>query len=409
MDSFSVNSAKKFTSSFPGYWPEVDPENWKDWKWQLKNRVTTLSQLERYLKLSAEERSGVLLSGNKLALAVSPHFFNLIEKDNPDCPIRRQVIPRMEESRLSPYEMSDPCGEDAHMPVPGLVHRYPDRVLFLVTDRCASYCRYCTRSRVVSGVGEQELHTNFEEAFQYLEQHTEVRDVLLSGGDALLFSDNKLEYLLSRLHSIAHIEFIRIGTRVPIFLPQRITPELCRMLQKFHPLWMSIHVNHPRELTLEVKEGLERLSNHGIPLGNQSVLLAGVNDDLETMKALVQKLLMCRVRPYYIYQCDLIRGSTHLRTPIWKGLEIIEGLRGHTTGYAVPQYVIDAPGGGGKVPINPGYILYHDQEKIVIRNYEGKIFEYPEIYPASEPQTAANPSKTEDATPCTDSNCCCGK
>ena len=259
--------------------------------------------------------------------------------------------------------MADPCGEDSHMPVPGLVHRYPDRVLFLVTDRCASYCRYCTRSRVVSGVGEQELHTDFEEAFRYLEEHTEVRDVLLSGGDALLFSDDKLEKILSRLRAIPHIEFLRIGTRVPIFLPQRITPELCAMLQKYHPLWMSVHVNHPRELTIEVKEALERLANHGIPLGNQSVLLKGVNDDLETMKTLVHKLLMCRVRPYYIYQCDLINGSAHLRTSVAKGIEIIEGLRGHTTGYAVPQFVIDAPGGGGKVPINPGYVLVSRQRE----------------------------------------------
>ncbi len=320
----------------------------------------------------------MLLSGDKLALAVTPHFFNLIPPDkNPDDPIRRQVIPRIEETWSSPYDMADPCGEDSHMPVPGLVHRYPDRVLFLVTDRCASYCRYCTRSRVVSGVGEQELHTDFEEAFRYLEQHTEVSDVLLSGGDALIFSDDKLDKLLTRLRAIKHIEFLRIGTRVPIFLPQRITPELCAILAKHHPLWMSVHVNHPRELTIEVKEALERLANAGIPLGNQSVLLAGVNDDLETMKTLVHKLLMCRVRPYYIYQCDLINGSSHLRTSVAKGIEIIEGLRGHTTGYAVPQFVIDAPGGGGKVPINPGYILYHDNEKIVIRNYEGKIFEYP--------------------------------
>jgi lysine 2,3-aminomutase len=288
------------------------------------------------------------------------------------------VIPRIEETWTSPYDMADPCGEDSHMPVPGLVHRYPDRVLFLVTDRCASYCRYCTRSRVVSGVGEQELHTEFEAAFSYLEEHTEVRDVLLSGGDALLFSDARLEKILQRLRAIPHIEFLRIGTRVPIFLPQRITPELCAMLQKYHPLWMSIHVNHPRELTAEVRAGLERLANHGIPLGNQSVLLAGVNDNLKIMKTLVHKLLMCRVRPYYVYQCDLINGSSHLRASVAKGIEIIEGLRGHTTGYAVPQFVIDAPGGGGKVPINPGYVLYHDHEKIVIRNYEGKIFEYPE-------------------------------
>jgi lysine 2,3-aminomutase len=350
MNTFASENGdrKDFVSHVPGYWPDVAPELWNDWKWQLKNRVTSLAQLEKHLELSAEERSGVLLSGDKLALAVTPHFFNLLPANNPDDPIRRQVVPRIEETWASPYDMADPCGEDSHMAVPGLVHRYPDRVLFLVTDRCASYCRYCTRSRVVSGVGEQELHTNFEEAFRYLETHTEVRDVLLSGGDAL------------------------------IFLPQRITPELCAMLAKYHPVWMSVHVNHPRELTAEVRHALERLANAGIPLGNQSVLLAGVNDDVEIMKTLVHKLLMCRVRPYYIYQCDLINGSSHLRTSVAKGIEIIEGLRGHTTGYAVPQFVIDAPGGGGKVPINPSYILYHDNEKIVIRNYEGKIFEYPE-------------------------------
>lgn len=369
---------ERFRSHAPGYWPEASAEQWSDWRWQLKNRVTTLAGLDQRLTLTTEERAGVLLAGNKLALAVTPHYFNLIEKDNPACPIRRQVIPRVEEGWDSPYDMADPCGEDAAMPVPGLVHRYPDRVLFLVTDRCASYCRYCTRSRVVSGVGEQELHTDFEEAYAYLEKHTEIRDVLLSGGDALLLSDDKLERILSRLRSIPHIEFLRIGTRVPIFLPQRITPELCAMLRKYHPLWMSVHVNHPRELTVEVRDALGRLADSGIPLGNQSVLLAGVNDNAAVMKELVQKLLLCRVRPYYLYQCDLIRGSSHLRTSVAKGIEIIEALRGHTTGYAVPQFVIDAPGGGGKVPVNPGYVLYHDREKVVIRNFEGRIFEYPE-------------------------------
>jgi lysine 2,3-aminomutase len=378
MQSSVETALQRFISHAPGFWPDVEPSLWNDWKWQLKNRVTSLAQLEQKISLSPEERAGVILSGSKLALAITPHFFNLIDPDDPNCPIRRQVIPLPGEANVTAAEMADPCGEDSHMPVPGLVHRYPDRVLFLVTDRCASYCRYCTRSRVVSGAGEQELHTNFEEVYRYLEQHSEVRDVLISGGDALLFSDDKLRGILSRLRSIEHIEFLRIGTRVPIFLPQRITPELCRMLQEFHPLWMSVHVNHPRELTTEVKAALERLANHGIPLGNQSVLLKGVNDDPIVMKALVQKLLRCRVRPYYLYQCDLIQGSSHLRTSVAKGLEIIESLRGHTSGYAVPQFVIDAPGGGGKVPINPSYVLYHDHEKIVIRNYEGKIFEYPE-------------------------------
>lgn len=375
----SSDNEKKFVSHAPGFWPEIDPPHWNDWRWQLKNRITTLEQLERHLTLTPEERAGIILSAHKLAMAITPHYFNLIEKENPEGAIRRQVIPRIEEGTTAPSEMADPCGEDTHMPTPGLVHRYPDRVLFLVTDRCASYCRYCTRSRVVSGAGEQELHTDFENAIAYLEKHTEVRDVLLSGGDPLLFSDDKLEKILSRIRAIPHIEFLRIGTRVPIFLPQRITTELCQMLQKYHPLWMSIHTNHPRELTLEVREGLERLANHGLPLGNQSVLLRHVNDSVPVMKALVQKLLQCRVRPYYLYQCDLIQGSAHLRTSVAKGIEIIEGLRGLTTGYAIPQFVIDAPGGGGKVPVNPNYVLSHDDQKVVLRNYEGRTFEYPEI------------------------------
>ena len=371
---------KEFTSFAPGYWAgkNISPQDWNSAAWQLRNRVTTLAQLEEHLTLSDEERAGVLLSGNKLAMAITPHYFNLIHAHDPSCPIRRQVIPRIEETWDDPDEMSDPCGEDSHMPVPGLVHRYPDRVLFLVTDRCASYCRYCTRSRVVSGVGEQELHTEFEAAFRYLEKHTEVRDVLLSGGDPLLFSDAKLDALLTRLRSIKHIEFIRLGTRVPIFVPQRITPELCRMLQKHHPLWMSIHTNHPRELTTEVRDALGLLANHGVPLGNQSVLLRGVNDDATVMKSLLHKLLICRVRPYYLYQCDLIQGSSHLRTSVTEGVEIIEQLRGHTTGYAVPQFVIDGPGGGGKIPVNPDYVLLRDEQRVLLRNYEGKTFEYPE-------------------------------
>ena len=376
--------SKDFISHAPGYWAADPPKDWGSHTWQLKNRVNSLSQIEEHLTLCEEERSGILLSGTKLALSVTPHFFNLIDEADPEDPIRRQIIPRIEETLYAETDMADPCGEDSHMPVPGLVHRYPDRVLFLVTDRCAAYCRYCTRSRVVSGAGEQELEIDFEAAFRYLEAHTEIRDVLLSGGDPLLFSDQKLEKILSRLRSIPHIEFLRIGSRVPIFLPQRITPEFCQMLQKYHPLFLSIHVNHPRELTIEVKEALERLANHGVPMGNQSVLLRGVNDDVETMRVLVHKLLMCRVRPYYLYQCDLIQGSSHLRAPVSKGIELIEGLRGHTTGYAIPQFVIDAPGGGGKVPVNPDYVIHRDDERVVLRNYEGKTFEY------TEPQIPTN-------------------
>ena len=369
-----------FTSSAPGYWANenIPHEDWNSAKWQLKNRVSSLADIEKHLTLCEEERAGILLTGTKLATAITPHYFNLIHPTDPDCPIRRQVIPRIEETHTDPSEMADPCGEDSHMPVPGLVHRYPDRVLFLVTDRCASYCRYCTRSRVVSGVSDQKLETQWEMAIDYLKRTPQVRDVLLSGGDPLLFSDAKLEKLLTKLHAIPHIQFIRIGSRIPIFLPQRITPELCTMLRKFHPLFISIHTNHPKELTTEVHEALGRLADAGVMMGNQSVLLDKVNDSVEVQKELVQKLLMCRVRPYYLYQGDLIKGTAHLRTSISKGIEIIEGLRGHTSGYAIPQYVIDAPGGGGKIPINPEYIVESNEERTVLRNYEGKEFVYSE-------------------------------
>ncbi len=369
----------RFPAVGKGLWAHVSDADWNDWRWQLRHRITSLAALEAVLPLTPAERAGVAQAGHHLALAITPYFFNLIDRDDPDCPIRRQVVPRVEEMTTAPWEMTDPCGEDEHMPVPGLVHRYPDRVLFLVTDRCAAYCRYCTRSRVVSGAGEQHLETNFQEAIQYIREHREVRDVLLSGGDPLLFSDERLEDLLSRLRAIPHVEFLRIGTRIPIFLPQRITPELGAMLRKYHPLWMSIHTNHPREATHDVKEACGRLADAGIPLGNQTVLLRGVNDDAVVMKELMHKLLMMRVRPYYIYQCDLVRGTHHLRTSVRKGLEVMEALRGHTTGYAVPQYVIDAPGGGGKVPIAPDYVLAHDRQRVIIRNYEGNVFEYPDF------------------------------
>lgn len=328
--------------------------------------------------LTPEETAGAQLANQKLALAITPYFFNLIDPGDEECPIRRQVIPRVEETHTASWEMTDPCGEDSHSPVPGLVHRYPDRVLFLVTDRCAAYCRYCTRSRLVSNASGYDFHPDFERQINYIEQHPEVRDVLLSGGDPLLFSDDKLGYLLGRLRAIPHVEFLRIGTRIPVFLPQRITPALCDLLRRFHPLFISVHSNHPRELTTEVRDALGRLADAGIPLGNQSVLLKNVNDSPEIMKAHVQKLLLCRVKPYYVYQCDLIAGSAHLRASVRTGLHIMQQLRGHTTGYAVPQYVIDAPGGGGKVPVNPDYVLAHNDERVLIRNYEGNLYEYPE-------------------------------
>lgn len=360
-----------------GLWQHIPESDWRDWTWQLKNRITTVEQLERLMTLTPEEKAGCLFASHKLALAITPYFFNLIDRDDPNCPIRKQVIPRIDESITSQEEMLDSLGEDEHSPVPGLVHRYPDRVLFLVTDRCASYCRYCTRSRLVSNAQDYNFHPEYEQGLRYIEAHPEIRDVLLSGGDPLLLSDKKLDHLLGRLRAIKHVEFIRIGSRIPVFLPQRITPELCEVFKKHGPIWMSIHVNHPREATQELKDACERLAFAGVPLGNQSVLLRGVNDDADVMKALVHRLLRMRVRPYYIYQMDLITGGAHFKADVRKGIEIIQALRGHTTGYAVPQYVIDAPGGGGKVPINPEYLEKITDDEVVFHNFEGRQFRYP--------------------------------
>lgn len=373
--SYSEDRAAWFEGQ--GLWQHVPESEWRDWTWQLKHRITTVDQLERLMTLTPEEKAGCLFASHKLALAITPYFFNLIDRDDPNCPIRKQVIPRIDESITSQEEMLDSLGEDEHSPVPGLVHRYPDRVLFLVTDRCASYCRYCTRSRLVSNAQDYNFHPEYEQGLRYIEAHPEVRDVLLSGGDPLLLSDKKLDHLLGRLRAIKHVEFIRIGSRIPVFLPQRITPELCEIFKKHGPIWMSIHVNHPREATQELKDACERLAFAGVPLGNQSVLLRGVNDDPEVMKALVHRLLRMRVRPYYLYQMDLITGGAHFKADVRKGLEIIRALRGHTTGYAVPQYVIDSPGGGGKVPINPDYVEQITDDEVVFRNFEGRQFRYP--------------------------------
>lgn len=360
-----------------GLWHDVSPEQWTDWTWQLKHRLTSLEDIEKHMRLTPAERAGCMFARDRLSVAITPYFFNLIDKENPDCPIRRQVIPREDEAHAAPEERTDPVGEEDTMPVEGLVHRYPDRVLFLVTDRCAAYCRYCTRSRLVSNAQDYNFHPEFERGLNYIEKHPEVRDVLLSGGDPLLLSDAKIDYLLGRLRAIPHVEFIRIGSRIPVFLPQRITPALCEIFKKHGPIWMSIHVNHPRECTPELFAATERLAFAGVPLGNQSVLLRGVNDNLETMKQLVHRLLMMRVRPYYLYACDLITGTSHLRAPVQTGIDIIQGLRGHTTGYAVPQFVIDAPGGGGKIPVNPNYVEAVEENRIVMRNFRGKRYTYP--------------------------------
>jgi lysine 2,3-aminomutase len=370
-----------------GLWADVPAEEWNDWTWQLRNRLTSVDQIERHLSLTADERAGCAFADKKLALAITPHFFNLIDRDDPNCPIRKQVIPSGMEMLVSEEEMLDSLGEDSHSPVPGLIHRYPDRVLLLVTDRCAAYCRYCTRSRLVSNAQDYNFHPELEQALRYLERHEEVRDVLISGGDPLLLSDKKIDQLLSRLRAIPHIEFIRIGSRIPVFLPQRVTPGLCEIFKRHGPIWMSIHVNHPRECTAELKDACERLSLAGVPLGNQSVLLRGINDDPDVMKALMHRLLRMRVRPYYLYQMDLITGGSHFKVDVLKGLEIIRSLRGHTTGYAVPQYVIDAPGGGGKVPLNPDYVEEVTDEGILMRNYEGRLYRYPLTETIRVPQT----------------------
>lgn len=360
-----------------GHWSHVPAADWTSWKWQLKNRITKLEQLEQYFELSADERAGCLFANKKLALAITPYFLNLIDPNDPEDPIRKQVVPRAGETETAPEELLDPVGEENTKPVEGIVHRYPDRVLFLVTDRCAAYCRYCTRSRLVSNAQDYNFHPEFNSGLEYIRAHPEIRDVLLSGGDPLLLSDNKLDYLLGELRKIPHVEFIRIGSRIPVFLPQRITPELCEIFKKHGPIWMSIHVNHPNECSHELHEACKQLAFAGVPLGNQSVLLKGVNNDSKVMQSLIHRLLMMRVRPYYLYQCDLITGSAHLRTDPREGIEIIRSLRGHTTGYAIPQFVIDAPGGGGKIPINPDYVKEVTDEAIVMRNFQGQEYHYP--------------------------------
>ncbi|MBD3647537.1 MAG: KamA family radical SAM protein [Pseudomonadales bacterium] len=366
------------------YFPDVSEREWKDWRWQSRHRFRTLEQFEQILTLSPDERNAIIRGGMMLPTGVTPYYMSLLDPVDASQGLRRTVMPSTNEFLRFPGEADDPLGEDGHSPVPGLVHRYPDRVLLLAIDFCSTYCRYCTRSRVV-GHGEISPNSRLEAIFSYLEQATEVRDVLISGGDPLALGEDKLDWILGRLRDIPHIEFVRIGTKMPAVLPQRITKELVQVLKRYHPLWMSLHYIHPDECTPESTQACERLADAGIPLGSQTVLLKGVNDDVDTMKRLVQRLLTMRVRPYYLYQCDPISGSAHFRTTVSKGLEIIEGLRGHTTGYGVPTYVIDAPGGGGKIPLQPDYIVGRDGKDLVLRNFEGKEFRYPDPEPTLIP------------------------
>jgi lysine 2,3-aminomutase len=373
--NYPVSHRRKFIQL---YYPGATDQQWNDWQWQIANRVRTLAQLERFLLLLSEEKSALEGLETRLPLAITPYFLSLLAGRGSDYPLRRTVVPTISELVRMPEEADDPLGEDHQSPVPGLVHRYPDRVLFLTLDFCSTYCRYCTRSRVV---GHGRLFFNrrrLELALDYIRRTPTIRDVLLSGGDPLTLSDSRLDWLLTRLRQIKHVEIVRIGTKIPAVLPQRITPQLTRMLKRHHPLWMSLHFTHPDECTPEAARACQRLADAGIPLGSQTVLLKGINDSVATMADLVHELMRIRVRPYYLYQCDPISGSSHFRTPVGKGLEIISGLRGFTSGYAVPTYVIDAPGGGGKIPLMPDYRLGCSGGDIVLRNYEGKTYCYPD-------------------------------
>ncbi|MCZ6690252.1 MAG: KamA family radical SAM protein [Planctomycetota bacterium] len=362
-------------------------DQWNNWRWQLQNSIKTLVQLEQYINLTDDEVAGVKHAESNFRMAITPYFLKLADPDNPNCPIRKQFIPTIQESYVSPADMLDPCGEDAHTPVPGLVHRYPDRVLLLVSDFCASYCRYCTRSRLVGNQTFMMTDALLERVAEYLESHKKIRDVLISGGDPLTMSTSRLEKIVARLHRIPNIEMLRIGTRVPILLPQRIDDELVEMLHKYHPFYMSIHFNHSKEITKEVRKACAKIADAGIPMGSQTVLLKGVNDRPTVMKKLMQDLLKIRVRPYYIYQCDPVVGTEHMRTSLSVGIRIMEKLRGHTTGYGVPTFVIDGPGGGGKIPVGPNYLMAAENGKVFLRNYQGRIFIYEEP-PVAEPSLA---------------------
>ncbi len=355
---------------------DVNPLDWEDWHWQLKHRIATLEELAQVIKLTSDEEEGIKKASGRLSMAITPYWLTLIDPEDPNCPFRRQAVPVVFESVVGPHEMVDPCAEDRDSPVPHLVHRYPDRVLLLATESCAMYCRHCTRRRLVGEHIESNSPTRFDAAIEYIKSNRKIRDVLISGGDPFILEDEEIESLIQKLRSISHIEFLRIGTRVPVTLPHRITEKLANMLKKYAPIWISIHFNHPKEITKRCKNACDMLADSGMPLGSQSVLLKGVNDRPYIMKRLMHELLQIRVRPYYIYQCDPVRGTQHFRTPVAVGINIIEKLRGHTSGYAVPTYVIDGPGGGGKIPVGPNYVLSQAKGKYVLRNYKGKIYTY---------------------------------
>ena len=359
-------------------WKDVKPEEWNDWRWQVENRIDTVEKLKKIINVTKKEEEDIGKVLEKFRMGITPYYAAHMDKDDPRDPIRMQAVPTFVETHVSDADMLDPLHEDTDSPAPGLTHRYPDRVLFLITDQCSMYCRHCTRRRFAGQCDDEVGMENIDKCIEYIRKTPEVRDVLLSGGDCLLVSDKKLEYIISKLREIPHVEIVRLGSRTPVVLPQRITDDLVNMLKKYHPIWLNTHFNHPKEFTPESMEALRKLADAGIPLGNQSVLLRGVNDCPHIMRDLVHKLVMNRVRPYYIYQCDLSLGIEHFRTPVAKGLEIMESLRGHTSGYCVPTFVVDAPGGGGKIPVMPNYVLSQSANKVILRNYEGVITTYTE-------------------------------
>jgi lysine 2,3-aminomutase len=360
------------------HFPDTTDAEWGDWRWQAAHRYRRLEDLQSVIELSASERAGIERGGSMLPVGITPYYMALVDPVDPAHAIRRTVIPSLNEFLRTEGEADDPLGEDGHSPVPGLVHRYPDRVLLLALDYCTTYCRYCTRSRVV-GHGEiSASHARLEKAFDYIRRTPTIRDVLLSGGDPLSLKDDKLDWILTKLREIPHVEFVRIGTKMPAVLPQRITPELIAILRKHHPLWMSLHFIHPAECTPEAYQACARLADAGVPLGAQAVLLKGVNDEIDTLRELTHRLLLMRVRPYYLYQCDPISGSSHFRTRVERGMELVRGLRGHTTGYGVWTYVVDAPGGGGKIPMQHQYLLGRDGDDLMLENFAQEQYRYPD-------------------------------
>jgi lysine 2,3-aminomutase len=357
---------------------EVSAAEWSDWRWQLRNRLTTAADLERFVTLTDDERAGIAAGAGLFRVGLAPYYAELMDPLHHSCPIRMQAIPRPAEARVSPGEYRDPLGEDALAPTRAIVHRYPDRVLLLALDRCAVYCRHCNRRRMVGQDDGVISEADLRDAVDYVRRTPQVRDVLISGGDPLTLSTDKLAWILGEVRAIPHVDFIRIGTRVPVALPMRVDDELCAMLRRFHPLYINTHFNHPKEVTPEARAACERLADAGIPLGNQTVLLRGVNSQARTLEVLFRALLRTRVRPYYLFQGDPVAGTDHLRTPVAAGVEIMRQLRGRVTGMAMPHLVLDAPGGGGKIPIGPGYVEAVTPEAITLRNWEGRQVRYVE-------------------------------